>query len=155
MPDVVAPADESERPSQVNAPGTIATTGARSSAALVAARAGDAMPLGGSAPNFNPTTARGTGTRSVPAFAGMPPGEHRTLLPVPSNGLSQVTDPAPDPSALAPETAAAEPVAAIKPLPDSGRIGLLALVAFVCVVGVGAGAIRAFVSQRASKTKAA
>lgn len=156
LPDVVRPAGVSERPSQVAAPGTIASTSARTTAAMVAATATEAMPQGGSAPKFNPRTGRSTGTTSVPAFAGMPPGEHKTLLPaVPSMGLSQVTDRAPDTFALTPQTAAAEPVAAIKPLPDSGRIGLLALVAFVCVAGVAAGAIRAFVSQRASRTKAA
>ena len=36
---------------------------------------------------------------------------------------------------------------------DSGPIGLLAIIAAVCVVGVSAGAIRAIISQRASRAE--
>ena len=156
LPDAVPPTGESERPAPSGVPATLAATAARPSVAMVAATAAEAMPQGGSAPRFNPKTSRGTGTAAVPAFAGMPPGEHKTLLPaVPPMVLSQVTEPAAEHTRSAPPDAAAEPVAAIKPLPDSGRIGLLALIASVCVVGVAAGVIRAFVSQRASRTKAA
>ena len=156
FPDAVPPAGESESPSQAGVPGTVTTTDARQSAAMVAATATEAMPPGGSAPKFDPQTGRGTSNASGSPFSGMPPGEHKTLLSaVPSIGLSQVTEPAAEHTQPAPPNAAAEPVATIRPLPDSGRIGLLALIASVCVVGVAAGAIRAFVSQRASKTKAA
>jgi hypothetical protein len=47
---------------------------------------------------------------------------------------------------------AAEPVAAMATLPESQPIGLLAVMAIVCVLGVGAATIRAIVSQRASRT---
>jgi hypothetical protein len=46
-------------------------------------------------------------------------------------------------------------VASISPTPDSPPIGLLALTAIVCLLGVAVGAIRAIVSQRASRTKIA
>ena len=51
--------------------------------------------------------------------------------------------------------AAAEPLASVDPVSDSGPTGLLALIATVCAVGVSAGAIRAIVAQRASRTRAA
>ncbi|GIF69875.1 hypothetical protein Ais01nite_79100 [Asanoa ishikariensis] len=51
--------------------------------------------------------------------------------------------------------AAAEPLASVDPVSDSGPTGLLALIATVCLVGVSAGAIRAIVAQRASRTRAA
>jgi hypothetical protein len=54
-----------------------------------------------------------------------------------------------------PSQAAAEPVAALRPVASQGPIGLLALVASVCVVGVGVGAIRALVSERAYRSKSA
>ena len=156
LPDAVTPG-QPQRPPLASGPGAIRTTGAQPSAAIAAATATEAMPQGGSAPRFNPRTPTGTTSATAPAFAGMPPGEHKTLLPgVPSIGLSQVTDPPPANSAVpSTQPAAAEPVAAIKPLPDTGRIGLLALIAIVCVLGVAAGVIRAFVSQRASRTKVA
>ena len=51
--------------------------------------------------------------------------------------------------------AAAEPLASVDPVSDSAPTGLLALIATVCVVGVSAGAIRAIIAQRASRTRAA
>jgi hypothetical protein len=51
--------------------------------------------------------------------------------------------------------AAAEPLASVDPVSESGPTGLLALIATVCVVGVSAGAIRAIIAQRASRTSAA
>ncbi|MEV0714665.1 hypothetical protein [Asanoa sp. NPDC050611] len=51
--------------------------------------------------------------------------------------------------------AAAEPLASVDPVSDTGPTGLLALIATVCVVGVSAGAIRAIIAQRASRTRAA
>jgi hypothetical protein len=50
---------------------------------------------------------------------------------------------------------AAEPVAAAQTSGGSGPNGLLALIATVCVVGVSAGAIRAIVAQRATRTSVA
>jgi hypothetical protein len=43
----------------------------------------------------------------------------------------------------------------MEPMSESGPIGLLALTAIVCVIVVAAGAIRAIVSQRASRTRIA
>jgi hypothetical protein len=47
---------------------------------------------------------------------------------------------------------AAEPVAAAAPIGDSGPIGLLALIAAVCVIGVSVGTIRAIITQRATRS---
>jgi hypothetical protein len=47
---------------------------------------------------------------------------------------------------------AAEPVGPVEPLGDSRPVGLLALIATVCVAGVSAGAIRAIIAQRATRT---
>jgi hypothetical protein len=46
---------------------------------------------------------------------------------------------------------AAEPLASVEPMDDKGPIGLLSLIAIVCVLGVSAGAIRAILAQRASR----
>jgi hypothetical protein len=109
-----------------------------------------AMPQGGSGGRIKGKVIKGTSS-SAPAFAGMPPGDHRTIVSsVPT--LPLTAEPMVGPAApVAPgtEIATAEPVAAMRPLPDSQPIGLLALVAMVCVLGVTAGTIRAFVSQRA------
>jgi hypothetical protein len=93
---------------------------------------------------------------SAPAFSGMPPGTQKALAPsVPSMEL--------DPQPAAPaavsvpttEIAAAEPVAAMEPIREQGPIGLLGVIAAVCALGVGIAAIRAFVSQRAIRSKIA
>jgi hypothetical protein len=126
-------------------------TGARSSRPAGAATVVQAMPQGGSASSrLARKTFRGTGG-AAPAFSGMPPGDAKRLLSgVPTIGLSQVTD---VPPVDGPPTAvvAAEPVAAMASVPESQPIGLLAVTAAVCVLGVAAGAIRAIVSQRASR----
>jgi hypothetical protein len=46
-------------------------------------------------------------------------------------------------------------VAAMEPMPEGAPIGLLAVIAAVCVLGVGVAAIRAIVSQRANQAKLA
>jgi hypothetical protein len=118
------------------------------------------MPQGGGATRIKTKNKDLTGTRgsTVPAFAGMPPGDERKLLTsVPSLDLEPATQHAvPAAPAVPPtEIAAAEPVAAMESMPETGSIGLLALTAAVCVMGVGAAAIRAIVSQRANRSKAA
>lgn len=50
------------------------------------------------------------------------------------------------------EGAAAEALSSVQPVRETGPIGLLALIATVCVVGVLAGAIRAIIAQRATRT---
>jgi hypothetical protein len=111
------------------------------------------MPQGGSGTHLKTKIIRGTGT-AAPAFSGMPPGDHKTIVSgVPAASLSP--DPQAAPAAAAgagSDLALAEPVATMAPMPESGPIGLLALTAIVCVIGVAVGAIRAFVSQRASRT---
>jgi hypothetical protein len=116
------------------------------------------MPQGGATTRLKTRTSTGTATVDVPAFSGMPPGADKTILDgVPtvelSSSATQVT-PAPQ-AAPATDMAAAEPVAAMQPMTDSQPIGLLAVIASVCVVGVAVGAIRAIVSQRASRTNMA
>jgi hypothetical protein len=126
-------------------------TAARASRSASAASVVQAMPQGGSASPRLTRTLRGT-RGAAAAFSGMPPGDTKRLLPgVPTIGLPQVTDVV---SADVPPAAAvaAEPVAATASLPGTQPIGLLAVTAAVCVLGVGAAAIRAIVSQRASRT---
>lgn len=101
-------------------------------------------------------TSSGTPGAAEPAFSGMPPGAAKSLAPgVPSMELNP---PATAPAAAAvptTEIAAAEPVAAMEPIRERGPIGLLASIALVCALGVGIAAIRAFVSQRAIRSKIA
>jgi hypothetical protein len=84
----------------------------------------------------------------------MPPGDDKTIVGgVPTLDLpTTTTDAAPAAgSASASNIAAAEPAVAMEPMSGTGSVGLLGVVAGVCVIGVAAGAIRAFVSQRASR----
>ena len=128
-----------------------------STVAQAAATAAQGMPQGGGASRVRVRTSGTPGDR-VPAFAGMPPGDRKALIPgVPKLDLSpamQVASPA-APASPPAEIAAAEPVASMEPILESGPIGLLALIAAVCVMGVGAAAIRAIVSQRANRAKVA
>lgn len=57
-----------------------------------------------------------------------------------------------DTSGTGDEGVAAEALSSVQPVRKSGPIGLLALIASVCVVGVSAGAIRAIIAQRATRT---
>lgn len=57
-----------------------------------------------------------------------------------------------DTSGTGDEGVAAEALSSVQPVRKSGPIGLLALIATVCVVGVSAGAIRAIIAQRATRT---
>jgi hypothetical protein len=111
-----------------------------------------AMPQGGGATRIRTRFTRGTGT-TAPTFAGMPPGDRKTVVGgVATLDLPSTTDAAPAAPAASPSNmAAAEPVAAMAPMRDGGPIGLLAVVAMVCAVGVAAGAIRAIASERASR----
>ncbi|GGQ45542.1 hypothetical protein [Couchioplanes azureus] len=154
QPDAGFPA--TRRPAMPgNAGSIVLRPGARPPAA--AAPAGfppGSMPLGGHAARTQTTTMRGTAEGGLP---GMPPGGDKTLLPaVPSADLGATTEAVPAHQAgPATEIAAAEPVAAMRPMSDSRPIGLLALVAAIAVLGVTVGAIRAIVSQRASRATVA
>jgi hypothetical protein len=144
LPDSVSPSGPALSTSQ-------RTTGERASRPVAAAVA-PAMPQGGSAsPRLRTKLVRGTGG-AAPAFSGMPPGDHKRLISgVPTVGLPQVADD-PAPAAVPPtDVVAAEPVAAMANLPESQPIGLLTVMAMVCVLGVAAATIRAIVSQRASR----
>jgi hypothetical protein len=119
------------------------------------------MPHGGAAAKVRTTRAQ-THTRTpagaAPLFAGMPPGDEKALVPgVPQVDVAPVTPPSPLPAAPTTPAAvvAAEPVAAMEPMSEGGPVGLLALIAAVCVLGVGIAAIRAFVSQRANRARIA
>ncbi|MEV0607728.1 hypothetical protein AB0I61_15320 [Polymorphospora rubra] len=88
------------------------------------------------------------GVSATPSESVLPtpdPGAPVGDVPLPAAGLGG--SPA-DPG----DGAAAEPMASVEPVRDTGPIGLLALVATVCVVGVSAGAIRAIIAQRTSRT---
>jgi hypothetical protein len=163
LPDSVAPATRPQRSAttMTGRPATLrpATSHAGTVAAQSATTAVQAMPQGGAATRIKTrTSTRGTAGAIAPAFSGMPPGDDKTILPgVPTLDLpspASTTAPAlsAGPSA---GMVAAEPVAAMRPLPASQPIGLLAVIASVIALGVGVAAIRAFVSQRASRASVA
>jgi hypothetical protein len=168
LPDSASPA---QRPARTAAgssrSGTRKAPGARPASATSAAQA---MPQGGASPRLKIKSARGTAGVGVPAFAGMPPGERRTILPttsapaaaadVPAAHQAQTATPTaegvPVPETTVPVSGTvAEPVAAVGPIREGRPIGLLGLTALVCVIGVSTAAIRAIVSQRASRTNIA
>ena len=135
-----------------------ATTRASRAAARSAATAVQAMPLGGAASRVQTRSqAPGTAGAVVPAFSGMPLGDDRALLPgVPTLELPAPPETAPAlPAGPPSDIVAAEPVAAMRPLPDPQPIGMLAVIATIMVVGVSTGVIRTFVSQRASRASVA
>ncbi|WP_433299464.1 hypothetical protein ACQP2F_46255 [Actinoplanes sp. CA-030573] len=139
----------------VRAPASTLRTSTVSQAAATAAQA---MPQGGGAARVKSKTSAGTPGSTVPAFAGMPPGDRKALIPgVPPLDLAQATPDAAPAAATPPPTeiAAAEPVAAMTPMRQTAPVGLLGVIAAVCVMGVGAAAIRAIVSQRANRAKVA
>jgi hypothetical protein len=156
LPDSVTPATTGQRPSSaaVARPGAAHAPTTRAGAVTTTTTtAAEAMPQGGSAPaRLKGKILRSTGGGSA-TFAGMPPGDSRAIVSgVPTLSLPTSGEAAAGPST---EVAAAEPVASMHPMPESGPSGLLALTAIVCALGVAIGAIRAFVSQRASRTKIA
>jgi hypothetical protein len=126
------------------------------------------LPLGGvthsGATRATTRTIPGTATAGAPVITELPseaPGlslgsDEPELVDVQETGVPVTTEAAP--AAVAGperEIAVAEPVAALKPMRESRPIGLLAVIAAVFAVGIGAAAIRAFVSQRASRANVA
>jgi hypothetical protein len=105
---------------------------------------------GASVPKIKVKTGRRTaGVGPLPAT--VTPSGQVTAPGVPKRVVPPVP---PAPAVTSPQVApagSAEPVAAARPLPPERPIGLLALVAAVCAVGVGVAAIRAFVAERASR----
>jgi hypothetical protein len=160
LPGAVSPAG---RPSGVHRttirPGGDRPSSLRSSAAIAqaATTAARAMPQGGdtSQATIRSRATGGTHGGTAPAFAGMPPGAKRALVPaVPQGDLAPAAaDAAPAAPTVAPtEVAAAEQVATVEPMRDRAPVGLLALIAAVCILGVGTASIRAIVSQRANRS---
>jgi len=150
MPDTVAPPIAPQR-TITTRPGTTSPSTLRP-AGQSAATAAQGMPQGNATTRIKTRIMRGT-REVAPTFAGMPPGDDKTIVGgVPTLTLPTTTDAAPAAAGLPSMAAAAEPVAAMEPLPENGSVGLLGAVAGICVVGVAVGAIRAIVSQRASRT---
>jgi hypothetical protein len=157
LPDASGSASAAGHPSAATAgkPGATRTAATRALAAASSAAATQSMPLGGSVPTrLTPRTLKTKAGGLGPAFAGMPPGDSKAIVSgVPTLSLPSVTDAAPAAgSAPSSEVTTAEPVASLEPLSDNRPNGLLAVIAIVCTLGVAVGAIRAFVSQRASRT---
>lgn len=96
------------------------------------------------------------------------PEAEPTAAPSPSPAVTETPEPAmasedggdsgeavatvDDTSGTGDQGVAAEALSSVQPVRKSGPIGLLALIASVCVVGVSAGAIRAIIAQRATRT---
>jgi hypothetical protein len=137
-------------------PGSTRTAATRALAAATSATTAQSMPLGGSVPTrLAPRALKTAGGGLGPAFSGMPPGDSKAIVSgVPTLSLPSVTDDAAPAAASGPssEVTSAEPVASLQPLTENRPNGLLALIAIVCSLGVAVGVIRAFVSQRASRT---
>ncbi|NMO54423.1 hypothetical protein HH310_24970 [Actinoplanes sp. TBRC 11911] len=120
----------------------------------------NAMPPGGAAPRsktkdkVKPVSRTPEGRAH--AFTGMPPGDAKTVVTgVPQMDLAPMIEEREAVAPAQPGIAAAEPVAAMEPISHGGPTGLLGVIAAVCVLGVGAAAIRAIVSQRANRSKVA
>ena len=163
LPDSAASA---HRPARVDPPGTRRTPVSRpTTVAQAATAAAQGMSHGATAPRVRTKTKATTLTRTpgsaAPMFAGMPPGDEKAIVQgVPQLDVAPMTQVAvppvqPEPAERVAEPAAAEPVAAMRPMSDDGPVGMLALIAAVCVLGVGAAAIRAFVSHRANRARIA
>jgi hypothetical protein len=154
LPDSVAPAD---RPTRVTPAGTRKPAVLRTSAVAQAASAAvQAMPDAGATSRLKTKPRTKTLTRTpdggASLFAGMPPGDEKAVVPgTPRVDVPATTQAPPVVDTPPVEVAAAEPVAAMEPMRDGGPIGLLALTAAVCVLGVGTAAIRSIVSQRANR----
>jgi hypothetical protein len=161
LPDSSTSATAGQHPSTrtPSRPGASRTAASRAGAmaAATSATAAQSMPMGGSVPTrLSPRTLKTKSGGLGPAFSGMPPGDSKAIVSgVPTLSLPSVTDAGPAvaaDSSPGSEAGTAEPVASLQPLPDDKPNGLLALIAIVCTLGVSIGLIRAFVSQRASRT---
>jgi hypothetical protein len=160
LPDSAPAGEPSRITPAVGKPGSAVPGSPRTSAVVRAVTsAARTVPQAGGAtrPKIKNRTTAGTGSSTVPAFSGMPPGDEKRLLRgVPRiDAVPATTGAQPQAATVTTEVAAAEPVAAMAPIRETGRIGLLGLIAAVCVMGVGAATIRAIVSQRANRAKMA
>ncbi|MFC4065979.1 hypothetical protein [Actinoplanes subglobosus] len=171
LPDSVAPVSEPTRTrSKDSRRGAHKAAEQRSATApRTSATAAKAAPHSGINPRIKSRSLRSTAGIGAPAFAGMPPGgadvaqggRESVVPPAPPEG--RVASPAADEDggvpALEPTEPgsfdAAQPVAAVGRIDDGRPLGLLGLTALVCILGVATAAIRAIVSQRASRTNVA
>ncbi len=162
-PSAAVPDQDQDQANAVSTPSRVTPSRVTPSAAPQAP-AGGLPDAGGVAPHrtaapglpdgsgaMPPTTAeRRSGSSGGKALSGMPQGGSPGLrppavegprLPVPETGYEQGVD--------------AEPVAALDPLTATGPVGLLAIIATICVAGVTAAAIRSIGAQRANRAKVA
>lgn len=147
---------------RLSRPGTRRTSVERPQAAMSDP---GAMPQRDAGQDSRRGSARGTGGVGAPAVTGLLPGEQRALPPRPSpsspspaaadalpgSTAGVAPEPAGVPTAVAQSSGMAEPFASVGPIREGRPIGLLGITAIVCVLGVSIAAIRAFVSQRASR----
>jgi hypothetical protein len=164
LPDSVAPVSEptrtSAKDSRRGAHRSAETRSAR--APRTSATAAQAAPRGGINPRIKSKALRGTAGIGVPAFAGMPPGGQKAVAP-PEPPLGRIAASTAEEDSVVPMVEptepgsfdAAQPVAAVGRIDDGRPLGLLGLTALVCILGVATAAIRAIVSQRASRTNVA
>ncbi|RZU51039.1 hypothetical protein EV385_2837 [Krasilnikovia cinnamomea] len=132
------------RPPRPPAPRPVPVTTAPTTAVIAPAGGGGAQAQG------NPT--RRDTVAAAPVIAGLPPGGTRSLATaVTAVEAPPTSDAAPVTTSAGPAAVVNAEAAALPPVPEEAPIGLLALTALVCVCGVGFGAIRAIVAQRASR----
>ncbi|MEU4156274.1 hypothetical protein [Actinoplanes sp. NPDC026670] len=163
-PDSVAPKSEPTRTaSKGSRRGAHKSDETRTATAKRASATAAQASQDAATPKIKSKTRRGTTGVGAPAFAGMPPGGRKSAAS-PVQAREQAVSPsAEEDLAGVPAEApagpgsldAAQPVAAVGRIEDGHPLGLLGLTALVCVLGVATAAIRAIVSQRASRTNMA
>jgi hypothetical protein len=156
---VAAPRGTAPAAPAAPAAGPPASSGGSSGGSSSSSTSGSSMTRGGSTQTqtqnrANAAPTPGAGGEAVPDAEPTPePGTETAAATIDGGDLTG-GDPAwSDPTTVS--GAAAEPLASVEPVSESGKNGLLALIATVCVVGVSAGAIRAIIAQRATRTRVA
>jgi hypothetical protein len=135
------------KPAHTGRPSHVQTLGSHPGPVVMAATtAPQSTPPASPATPIKSKTLSGTEPAERPLAARHSGADKTTAPRVPRRSSAPATWAAPEPTVA---LAAAEPAGPMKPMSESGPIGLLAVTAFVCVIGVAVGAIRAFVSQRA------
>ncbi|GAA1416542.1 hypothetical protein ACFQZ4_25435 [Catellatospora coxensis] len=135
--------------------GSGSTSGQGSSSGSTPTRKPSAKPSPTKAAS-QPGTSRSTSRNDTPA----PADEHpevteptETLFPVPGDGDGQGVQESPPAAVVGGSGEMLDANRLSSTSPDKGPIGLLAIIATVCVVGVSAGAIRAIIAQRATRAE--
>ncbi|MEU8655638.1 hypothetical protein [Actinoplanes philippinensis] len=162
LPDSIAPLDGPTRTTANDSRRVARKAAERRTAAARRASTAAAQAPRGVGPRIKSKSLRRTAGVGAPAFEGMPPGGRGPAVPpVPPPGVSESPSAA-DGGVVAPSTPAgpgsldaAQPVASVGRIEDGHPLGLLGLTALVCILGVATAAIRAIVSQRASRTNLA